>query len=95
MPRINYRKEAQGRECQVRIPGVCNHNPETVVLAHLSGGGMGAKRNDLHGAWCCSACHDAIDGRIKQHMETRDTLDLYHHEGVIRTQEELISEGKL
>ncbi|EGE3525699.1 nuclease domain-containing protein, partial [Escherichia coli] len=25
----NVRKEARGRECQVRIYGVCNGNPET------------------------------------------------------------------
>ena len=30
----NLRKEARGRECQVRIYGVCNGNPETTVLAH-------------------------------------------------------------
>ncbi len=28
----NLRKEARGRECQVRIYGVCNGNPETTVL---------------------------------------------------------------
>ncbi|MEI9716942.1 nuclease domain-containing protein, partial [Moellerella wisconsensis] len=27
----NLRKEAKGRECQVRIPSVCNGNSETVV----------------------------------------------------------------
>ncbi len=30
----NLRKEARGRECQVRIYGICNGNPETTVLAH-------------------------------------------------------------
>ncbi|ECK2143415.1 DUF1364 domain-containing protein, partial [Salmonella enterica subsp. enterica serovar Enteritidis] len=30
----DLRKAARGRECQVRIPGYCNHNPETTVLAH-------------------------------------------------------------
>ncbi|MFO5541033.1 nuclease domain-containing protein, partial [Klebsiella pneumoniae] len=30
----NLRKEARGRECTVRIPGHCNGNPETSVLAH-------------------------------------------------------------
>lgn len=29
----NLRKEAKGRECQVRLPGICNGNNETVVLA--------------------------------------------------------------
>ncbi len=31
----DLRKAARGRECQVRIPGVCNGNPETTVLAHI------------------------------------------------------------
>ena len=91
----NLRKNARGRDCMVRIGGVCNHNPETVVLAHLGGGGMGAKRHDLHGAWCCSNCHDALDGRNQNHACTPDELKLCHYEGVIRTQEVLIREGVL
>ena len=31
---MNLRKLAKGRDCQVRLPGICNGNPETVVLAH-------------------------------------------------------------
>ena len=31
----DLRKAARSRECQVRIPGVCNGNPETSVLAHI------------------------------------------------------------
>lgn len=31
---VNLRKTARGRECQLRVPGVCNFNPETTVLAH-------------------------------------------------------------
>ena len=34
MGKIDYRKEAKGRECMVRLPGICNFNPETTVLAH-------------------------------------------------------------
>ena len=66
MSKVNLRKEAKGRECQVRIVGVCNGNPETVVLAHYRMGGlngMGMKPDDIFGAWACSACHDAVDGR--------------------------------
>ena len=92
--KINYRKEARGRECQIRIPDTCNGNPETTVLCHLPGGGMGHKQNDLFGAWGCSSCHDAVDGRtiVKQ---PATLLSLWHHEAVIRTQEILIEEGKL
>ncbi|EFO2125822.1 hypothetical protein DP030_24335 [Escherichia coli O106] len=28
----DLRKAARGRECQVRIPGVCNGNPETIRI---------------------------------------------------------------
>ncbi len=31
---VNLRKAAKGQMCQIRIPGYCNHNPETSVLAH-------------------------------------------------------------
>lgn len=30
----DLRKAARGLMCTVRIPGHCNHNPETSVLAH-------------------------------------------------------------
>lgn len=87
-------KAARGRECQIRIPGVCNGNPETTVLAHyrMAGTcGMGMKPNDLQGAWACCACHDYVDSRrsAAERAEARQ----YHAEGVMRTQAILISEG--
>lgn len=87
MKKINLRKEARGRECQVRIPSICNHNPETSVLAHyrLAGTcGTGCKPGDLQGAISCNSCHDAIDGRTKTEY-SRDELKLMHAEGVMRT----------
>lgn len=93
----NLRKEAKVRECQVRIVGVCNGNPETVVLAHyrMCGlNGVGMKPNDIFGAWACSSCHDAVDGRVKTEYP-RDELRLAHAEGVFRTQQILKNEGKL
>lgn len=88
-------KEARGRECTVRLP-CCNHNPETTVLAHyrLAGTcGVGMKPNDLQGAWACSACHDEIDRRTRNHEY--EFVRLAHAEGVIRTQDTLIKEGKV
>jgi hypothetical protein len=67
-------KAAEGRDCQIRIPGVCNFNPYTTVLAHyrLAGTcGTGIKPDDAQGAWACSSCHDAIDGRIKKNMTVK------------------------
>lgn len=77
----------------VRIPGVCNGNPETTVLAHLNGGGMGMKKPDLLGAWCCSSCHDMIDGRTQPKCWSPFDIKLMHYEGVFRTIEALIKEG--
>lgn len=31
---VDLRKAARGQMCTVRIPGYCNHDPETSVLAH-------------------------------------------------------------
>ena len=97
---INLRKEAKGRECQIRIPGVCNGNNETVVLAHLNnkglfGVGTGQKVPDIFGAWACSACHDLVDGRHKTIEATGRAVKIFHYEGVLRTQNILLKEGIL
>lgn len=93
----DLRKEARDRDCQIRVPTVCNRDNSTTVLAHLPKPGMGTKWAgvyDILGAWACSACHDAVDGRIKTSYQP-DTLRLWHHQGVARTIEILISEGKI
>lgn len=91
MAQMNLRKYARDKPCMVRIPGVCNHDPETTVLAHLGGAGMGRKENDFIAAWCCSDCHDVYDGRqnLPLEMEPWD-LDIAFSEGVRRTQQELL-----
>lgn len=91
---MNLRQQAKGRDCQIRLPGVCNGDPETTVLAHLNGGGMGMKRSDLAcGAWACSACHDAVDGRTQPRGWAYYDLQVAHKDGVIRTIEILEQEG--
>ena len=90
-----YTKAAQGQECQIRIPYVCSHNPETTVFAHLGGGGMGMKKPDIHGSFACSECHDAVDGRRKVNSWTPAEIRLMHYEGMERTQVILIKEGYL
>ncbi|MFK0090664.1 DUF1364 domain-containing protein [Pseudomonas sp. NPDC090755] len=94
MKQTKLTKAARGRECQVRIPDVCNGNPETTVLAHyrMAGTcGVGIKPNDLPGAWACSACHDACDGSSQ--VVGREEVRKLHAEGVMRTQAALIAEG--
>lgn len=89
---MNLRKEARNRECQARLPGICNFNPETTVLAHfrLSGiSGLGHKVPDLLAAWLCSSCHAAADS----HKDDRTQLDFA--KACFRTQAQLIKEGKV
>lgn len=93
---MTLRKEARGRGCTVRIPGVCNFNSETVVLGHIrvaGVSGMGLKSPDLLGAWACSACHDEIDGRTHKSGLSRDELRLAHYDGMARTIMQLHKEG--
>ena len=86
------RKLARGRDCQIRLPGICNFNPETTVLAHyrMSGvSGMGMKAPDICAAWACSACHSYVDSH-RDDATARSFL-----EGIIRTQHALVKEGAL
>lgn len=53
---------------------------------------MGAKMHDIHGAYCCSACHDAIDGRTRTPY-SKDDLKLMHLEGMVRTQQIMLKNG--
>jgi hypothetical protein len=85
-------RSAKGEDCLVRIPGYCNRNSETVVYAHLNGGGMGTKVHAIHGAYCCSDCHDVVDGRARSHY-SRDALKLMLLEGMVRTQIKLLEMG--
>jgi len=86
---MNLRNLARGMPCQIRMPGVCNGNPETTVLCHLrmSGiSGMGLKANDLLGAWGCSDCHRYVD---THGIDGRTAL----LEGMARTQALLLERG--
>jgi hypothetical protein len=86
-------KSARGEECQIRIPGHCNHDASTTVLCHINGGG-GMKQPDTEAAYGCSACHDIVDFRVASGM-LRSFVMLYHHEGAMRTRKILIDKGLL
>ena len=58
---------ARGQACLIRIPGVCNRDPETTVFCHEpKGSGLSMKWPDTEGCYGCSDCHDLDDGRTKQ-----------------------------
>lgn len=83
---------ARLEECQTRIPGHCNFDPETTVPAHENGGGMGTKQSDLFIAYECSACHAVVDGHAKSE-HPRALIDLWHLQGILRTQRILLEKG--
>lgn len=85
-------KSARGQDCQVRLPGICNFNSETTVYCHVGGAGMGRKANDIHGAYGCSSCHDALDHRISCGFDSVE-LQVYHYDGMVRTQLILMEKG--
>lgn len=90
------RQAAKGQNCTVRLPGICNRNPETVVLAHYRMGGScgtGIKPPDWQAAFACSACHAEADRRTRYMDE--DEARLAHAEGVMRTQRILVEMGWL
>lgn len=95
---MRLRRLAKGRPCQVRLPQICNGDPATTVLAHyrmLPFNGTGVKPPDYMGAWCCSACHDAVDRRAKHDLLHYGELRLAHAEGVLRTLAELVKLGQV
>ncbi len=89
-------ESARGMECQVRIPGICNGNPETVVWAHANGSaagkGIGMKSPDPLGAYACSACHDEVDRRTWFVLD-RALVRLCFWEGHARSLRILIDKG--
>lgn len=62
------RNDARGRECALKIPGVCNHDPSTVVACHMRYFGIAGtaqKPDDLFTMDLCSACHAVEGNRAK------------------------------
>lgn len=91
----DLRRLARGKDCMLRVPGVCIHDPETTVLAHIRRGGVagvGQKPADLIAVWACAACHDVIDGRGNPGMP-RGELDGYVLEALCRQLNEYTREG--
>jgi len=85
------RQSAKGETCTFNLPGICNHNPETVVLCHAPhpDKGMGLKGPDTWAAYGCSDCHSAID----RHVMFRDQLTDAWFRAIRETQRRLIKKG--
>jgi hypothetical protein len=94
---VNLRKQAKGRECEIRVPGYCAPGNETVVGCHIrliGISGYGLKAPDIFIAFGCQQCHDVCDGRMPSEYsyEQRRLMLL---EGMVRTQAILLREGKI
>ncbi|KJZ03272.1 DUF1364 domain-containing protein [Pseudoalteromonas piscicida] len=86
------RNSAEGQECQVRIPGICNFDPSTTILAHVAkGSGVGQKCDDIHATFCCSNCHSEIDRATR--ITPKDYADQCAYEGMVRTQTIWLNQG--
>ena len=90
------RESANGMQCQIRIPHICNGDPKTVVWCHANGSaagkGVGMKSHDLLGAYACSACHDVYDRRTSSPLP-RAEIELFFWEGHARSLVLLIERG--
>jgi len=89
-------KAARGQECMLRIDGICNDNPETVVAAHsnqyIHGKGGALKAHDIFSAWACSDCHREIDQGKSLSYEEKNHL---WQRGFERTLISLLEQGIL
>ena len=92
MKTTKIQRFARGKDCCLRIPGICRTTPENedVVLAHAPYPGRGGTR--LHDWWAapaCMKCHDMVDMREGYDLDTsNDWLSAIHE-----WQEMLIKEG--
>ena len=84
-------KSARGEECALRIPGVCNSNPETTVLCHAPyPGRSGMRSHDWWAAYGCSSCHAHIDGRAGDRVPFMEVVWL---SAIHETQAKLLQKG--
>jgi hypothetical protein len=78
---------ARGKECLIRIPGICSFINEQTVPCHvplMDYHGTGYKMQDWFYAFGCFECHDAVDHRRHKHLD-RVFVRTCLLEGMIRT----------
>lgn len=84
------RDSARGMDCQVRIPGICTHDPAKTIWSHYRGSaggkGLGHKANDAAGALCCTDCDAVYDGQRRRPAGmSKEAVDLMWLQGHIRS----------
>jgi len=94
MAKIDLRKEAKDRPCQVNVPDICCRNTETTVLAHKPSGKKAVKADDKDACWACFTCHKWLDEDWAL-VTTKDVRNRIFDTAIKRTQRVLMAEGKL
>lgn len=91
-----YLAGSRGQQCTLRIPGVCNFNPDTVIPAHIRDRhkGAGTKASDLSVCNACSSCHACFDGQLGEPLSDVDWL-FYALRGLQETLEQRFEAGLL
>lgn len=91
-----YLAGSRGQNCTLRIPGVCNNDPTTVVPAHIRDQhkGAGTKASDISVANACSNCHAKFDGQLGETL-TDDEWRFYALRGLQETLEQRHEAGLL
>ncbi|RWI33446.1 MAG: DUF1364 family protein [Mesorhizobium sp.] len=87
------RNSARGQKCTLCIPGVCNSDSETTVLAHLGSEtkAMGTKSHDFFACFACSSCHYHLDNN---RLSELDRL-YFSLRGLVRTWEIWVASGHI
>ena len=69
---------ARGQPCMLRIPDVCNGDPETTVWCHSNQGkhgkGGARKAHDVFGTFGCFSCHTWLDSGKASFEEKTDAF---------------------
>jgi hypothetical protein len=99
-PRMTpIRASARNQDCTLRIPGICNRNPETTVWCHsnesIDGKGAGLKARDVEGCYGCSSCHAYYDGGYANLGIDRETVRSQFNVARVRSRSILELKGLL
>lgn len=104
-PKDFFKNYARGKPCMIRAASSCGFacdGEETTVLCHIDMAGvkaMGSRKAgapDICAAWGCATCHGLVGGHIKPVIPIqKETMQLWHHEGITRTQIQLVKDGVL
>ena len=87
------RASARGERCTLQFMDVYDHDPETVVLAHLreiSPAGMSQKPDDLCAVYACFGCHQLLHSG---NLPTSAWWDIAR--ALVRTHQRMVDKGLL